>query len=337
MVQSYDEKLAEIEKQIQKRIKPSIVKARTFIDWFGAQRRTPGNVWRIRRALKSHNLVTIPDFEFAFIDSSISFSLSPNITDGSQQNEYSETSKDPTVRIGSLESANKRPISVKPNDMISKAITLMITYDYSQLPVMTSEREVKGIISWTCLGTQLGLKKECKTVQDCMMPAKEINYDTYVFSAVDDIIANQYVLVRNSENIISGIVTTSDLSLQFRLLGEPFLLLGEIENYVRRILGDKFTIDDLKAACISNDTERKIEDIADLTLGEYLRLIENPQNWVKLCINVDREIFIEKLDEIRKIRNDVMHFNPEGIAEQDVEKLRDFVRLMQSLAKIGVI
>lgn len=87
----------------------------------------------------------------------------------------------------------------------------MIAHDYSQLPIMTSEREVKGIISWSSLGSQLALGKQCKYVRECMVPHKEISSDTYIFSAIEDIIANQYVLIRNTENVISGIVTTTDL------------------------------------------------------------------------------------------------------------------------------
>ncbi|MFH1484167.1 MAG: CBS domain-containing protein, partial [Chloroflexota bacterium] len=254
-----------------------------------------------------------------------------------QQEVVPDVYSDPTYRIGKLASANKRPVSVKPDDLIATAVTLMIAHDYSQLPVMTSDREVRGIITWSSLGSQLALGRECKYVRECMVKHKEIGYDTYIFAAVDDIIANQYALIRNSENMICGIVTTSDLSLQFRQLGEPFLLLGEIENYIRRMVQAKFTKEELTSVRDPSDTERDIQSVADLTLGEYLRLIQNPDNWPKLGISVDRELFIGKLDEARRIRNDVMHFDPDGISDQDLAKLRDFVRLMQGLARVGAI
>lgn len=334
----YKEKLGEISKQIKEGIKPQSVTARTFIGWFGAQRRTYWNVKFIRNCLKEYQLATAPDFEYAYIDSHISFVVAPKKKSGLVQEEVvPDVYRDPTYRIGKLASANRQPVSVKPDDLIAKAVTLMIAHDYSQLPVMTSEREVKGIVSWSSLGGQLALGKECKYVRDCLVPHKEISSDTYIFAAVDDIIANQYVLIRNSENVIYGIVTTSDLSLQFRQLGEPFLLLGEIENYIRRMIQDKYTRDELKAACDPSEKEREIQSVSDLTLGEYLRLIENPDNWKKLDVSIDRELFIRKLDEIRRIRNDVMHFDPDGIADEDIARLRDFVRLMQSLARAGAI
>lgn len=338
----YEDNLNQIARQLKEGgIKPQPVTARAFIGWFGARRRSVGNVDFIRSQLKRYQIATEPDFEYAYIDSSIGFVIAPKkkaAKDSGDKDELiTDVRNDPTYRVGKLSSANNPPTSVKPDDSVSTAVTLMIAHDYSQLPVMTSEREVKGMITWTSLGSQMALGRECTHVRHCMVPHKEISYDTYIFTAVDDIITYQYVLVRNSEHLISGIVTTSDLSQQFRQLGEPFLLLGEIENYIRRMILDKYTLDELRAACDSSESDRKIDSVSDLTLGEYLRLIENPNNWEKLAISIDRGVFINKLDETRRIRNDVMHFDPDGIADEDIDKLRDFVRIMQNLARVGAI
>ena len=336
MTLEYESRLDEVTKQIKDGIKPQPVTARTFIGWFGAKRRTSWQVGFIRSKLKKFQLTTSPDFEHTYIDSLVALVSATNAQ--GEEEIVTDVQMDPTYRIGKLASANHPPISVKPDDEIATAVTLMITNDYSQLPVMTSNREVKGMITWTSLGTRLALGKECKYVRDCMVPHKETSSDAYIFSTVNDIIANQYVLIRNSENIIAGIVTTSDLGLQFRQLGEPFLLLGEIENYIRRMLLDKFTIDELNEVADSADSERKIESVSNLTLGEYIRLIENPKHWEKLEISaVDRKVFIKELEQIREIRNDVMHFDPDGIAEEDLYKLRSFVNLLQTLAQVGII
>lgn len=333
-----DEKLKEISEQLKEGIKPPYVTARDFIWWFAAQRRSSWNVEYIRSLLKKYKLITIPDFEYVYIDSKITFKRAPQKSAQPESSELVQDIKDdPTYRIGKLASANNLPVSVKPDDKVITASTLMITNDYSQLPVMTSDREVKGIITWKSIASNLALGTECEYVRDCMEPHKELSYDAYIFSAIEDIISNEYVLIRGSDNIICGIVTTSDLSQQFRLLGEPYLLLGEIENYIRRMLHDKYTIKQLQAACLPTEKERKIQRISDLTLGEYIRLVENPDNWKKLAINIDREIFIEKLNKIRNIRNDVMHFDPDGMSDEDLSKLREFVRLLQSLAKYGAI
>jgi len=339
---AYEDNLNQIAKQLKKGgVRPQRVTARMFIGWFDAQRRSIGNVDFIRSQLKKHQIVTEPDFEHVYIDSTIGFALAvakkaPDDS-GDEENLIMDVVNDPTYRVGKLASANSLPVSVRPDDPISIAVTLMMAHDYSQLPVMVSERDVKGMITWTSLGGRLALGRDCKHVRDCMVKHRELSYDTYIFTAIDDVIKHEYVLIRDSEQKISGIVTTSDLSEQFRQLGEPFLLLGEIENYIRRMVLDKYTLDELRHACDPADSERTIESVSDLTLGEYLRLVENSSNWQKLAIAIDRGVFVRKLDEIRRIRNDIMHFDPDGIADQDIRRLREFVKIMQNLAGMGVI
>jgi predicted transcriptional regulator len=63
--------------------------------------------------------------------------------------------EDPTYRIGRLEAAKRRPVSVAPDASVERAVTIMLSKDFSQLPVMTSERCVKGVISWSTIGHRL--------------------------------------------------------------------------------------------------------------------------------------------------------------------------------------
>ncbi len=74
-----------------------------------------------------------------------------------------------------------------------------------------------------------------------------------------------------------------------------------------------------------------------MTLGEYLRLLENTERWNRLGLPIDRVQFCKQLDDVRQIRNNVMHFDPDELRPEDIDKLRRFVRLMQELAKVGVI
>ena len=170
-----EEKLSEINKQIKEGIKPQPVIAREFIGWFGAQRRSSWNVEYIRLNLKKYQLSTEPDFEYAYIDGNIEIIRSPQKKGTVKEELSSDVTKDPTYRIGKLASANKPLVSVKPDDPINTATSLMILYDFSQLPVMTSDRDAKGIINWNSIGSQLSLGKECKYVRDCMIPHKEIS------------------------------------------------------------------------------------------------------------------------------------------------------------------
>jgi CBS domain-containing protein len=43
------------------------------------------------------------------------------------------------ITIGRLRSANRPPVSVKPQQKLSEAVTIMLANDFSQLPVMGTE------------------------------------------------------------------------------------------------------------------------------------------------------------------------------------------------------
>jgi len=131
--------------------------------------------------------------------------------------------------------------------------------------------------------------KNCSVTREVMERHQEIRSDASLVSAIGIIAEHQYVLVRGHDQKISGIVTASDLSLQFQQMAEPFLLLGEIENHLRLVISQKFTPTELKSAKDPADTKRIVTSSADLTYGEYKRLLENPERWDKLNITVDRK------------------------------------------------
>jgi hypothetical protein len=55
------------------------------------------------------------------------------------------------------------------------------------------------------------------------------------------------------------------------------LLLGEIEQHVRKLIEGKFALSELQEAKDPADAQRTVERVADLTLGEYIRLLEVPE------------------------------------------------------------
>jgi len=247
---------------------------------------------------------------------------------------------DPTYRIKKLEAANMEANgrtleTVTPNCTIQTAVTKMLAGDFSQLPVMNG-KTVRGVISWKSLGYRLSLNVNCKEVQEAMDDAAIVSTETSIFEAIHQIVDKDYVLVQAKDKTITGIVTTSDLSVQFRTLAEPFLILGEIENHLRDFINARFKRSDIQDAKDPSDVKREIKDASDITFGEYIRLLENEAMWDKLHVPLDRKIFTDKLKALRDIRNDVMHFDPEGIKEQDIEALRSFVKFLQELRRVGV-
>jgi len=331
------------------------VTVRNLLAEFGFSRRGSNQAAILKHALKKQKLTTQPDFLEPYIDERVEFRLvpskqppaesqipdSPSAPAEVQIPESVPGGNDPTYRINKLEAANleaarKTLVTVSPSTSIEVAVTEMLTHDFSQLPVMNGNT-VKGIISWRSLGKRLALGRQCTTVQDAMDDAVVVGSETSIFQAINDIVQYDYVLVQREDKKISGIVTTSDLSVQFRILSEPFLILAEIENHLRELIDLKFEVADLQAAKDDNDQVRQVRGASDLTFGEYLRLLEGEANWAKLKIRLDRKVFVKKLDAVRIIRNDVMHFDPEGINEKDLDTLRAFVKFLQVLRQIGPV
>lgn len=325
---------------LQKGEKPR-ASVRELLKWFGAERRGFNVVRRVRAALDQVNLITWPDFEGEYIDQEVFFMNKqsfqppppplPSAEVPASTPPVAAVPVDPTHRLGRLKAANRRPVSVTPNDTLEVAITMMLTHDFSQLPVMQSERSVKGMISWKSIGSRLALGGSCTTVVDCLDPHFELRDDASLFDAIGLIAKHDCILVRDRENRITGLVTGADITEQFHRLAEPFLLLGEIENRIRALIFPHFTRDDLAAAKDPVDGGRLVEDVTDLGFGEYVRLLENAERWKKLNLKIDRVKFIEQLSRIRRIRNDVMHFDPDGITDDALEDLRRFSRFLEQL------
>lgn len=349
------EKLLEIKEKLDRKEKIDPISVRTLLSWFwSSQRRGWFVVMTIRHALAELELETVPDFNVVYIDSLIEIKkISPISKKDAARLEEEKSDKkpeniadksidetlnidDPTYRLSRLEAANKDLIFVKPDSELCEAITLMMTYDYSQLPVMQQQRrDLKGVISWRSIGQKLSVGQRSTKVRDLMEPNFQlISSETSLFKALPVIIEHDYVLVRNKSNEICGIITASDLSLQFKQLTEPFLLVAEIENHIRQIL-IKLGKEDLEKGKDERDTERVIETVADLTFGEYLRLFQNPETWAKLFLTIDRKTFCDYLEKIREIRNNIMHFDPDGLEAESIEVLRNFVRLLQTLRNLN--
>lgn len=340
-------KLKELSERVKNEPGPHKETVRTLLSWFKRERRGSLTCAWIRTALKTVGLETKPDFEVPYLDSEISFkTTTPDI--GSRPTTALVCCDDelivvditdPVPRIDTLKAANHKPLSVKREDCIEKAITYMLLHDYSQLPVMQSDRTVQGYISWKTIGcSRIAEGSEPEKVQECMDENVEVlRYDATLFDAMQRVLENEFILVRKADNLIQGPVTLHDISAQFRDLSESFLLLGTIENNLRLLLNGKFTKAEFEK-CIdpSDSSGREINNLTYLSFGEYIRLIENDERWKKLQVNLDRATVVKRLHEVRGIRNDVMHFRPDGIGEEELLHLRETAIFLRNLNEAKV-
>lgn len=297
------------------------VTVREFLSWFDAKRRGISIVARIREELESLQLSTVPDIDEQWIDGLIAFHLSGvaeaashtaagsiGVTEGVASQapdvEHLESKwerREAGYRLSRFQAANKPVVSINPEASLEQAVTTMMLNDFSQLPVMVGERDVKGVVTWSSIAMRSVLGKADGRLVDHMIKPVVLDGDASIFDAIQQIVQHDFVLVRDRERRIVGIVTAADLSLQFRALSEPFLLLSEVETHVRNMIGHAFTIPELTAARDPGSTH-VVHSVADLTFGEYVFLLRDPANWNRLDIKIDRGAFCEQLDRVRGIQ-----------------------------------
>lgn len=315
---------------------------REFLGKFCYSRRGSEIVSAISNALDERNLRTMPDFNAVWIDSDISIVPIESKQDpeeplddssAKQEDGDSRNAPDPTARIGSIKAA-KPPVSVNPNATLKCATTIMLLNDYSQLPVIQGEYRVKGVISWESIGVRTSLNRKREFVHECMDTEPQmIDANAPLLEAVRIIEHNGYVLVKEN-NKVTGIVTASDIAQKFEQLSTPFLLVGEIEGQLRHLI-EEFPVEVLKKASRNPEDAKSIEGPADLSFGDYVQLLGKPENWDRLGLSgIDRKEFVGRLDEVRKIRNDVMHFSVDDLPPDDIRKLESFAGFFRNLADI---
>ena len=152
-----------------------------------------------------------------------------------------------------------------------------------------------------------------------------------LFEAARLIYETDYVLIEDEVGSICGILTSSDLSLTFSDRSEPFLRLEQIEKHIRNRVKKRLSSDDIKASL--KRQFKSDSDVSDLTFGDYVQILRRPENWKKLGWCLKQEIFVKELDEIRLIRNRVMHFDSNGISSADLKKLQGFETFMREIQK----
>jgi predicted transcriptional regulator len=311
---------------IQKSEKEYKITPRMLVNAFGFEKRTSGNRAIVSRFLEDQLIETSPDYTNAWIDGEIILRH--------KKKAKSKRTTDPIQRIKMIPAANREPISVKKEASLAEATTLMRLHSYSQIPVLSGQRSIYGYVSWETIGNGVanGVSSD-KVLSYTSTDISILPYETPLLEAIKIVIAKEFAVVQKEDKTISGIVTLADVSQQFLSIAEPFLLLEEIENHLRQILDGKLLVEEVIKYCNPDDTSRKIDHIDDLTFGEYVRIFENNCLWIKINLNVEKSHFVKQLDKVRAIRNDIMHFEPEGITEAQLTDLTNMSKFMISLCQ----
>ncbi|WP_131765799.1 CBS domain-containing protein [Candidatus Protofrankia californiensis] len=317
------------------------ISIRDLLGKWGAKRRGVAIVEKISGDLDEKGLITDPPFTDGWIDTEVRLIPTNTIetedsTVGKSQEkvavqplgERQQNLREVALRVRSLRSSSGKICSVPPDADIQTAQSLMMQGDYSQLAVTSGKRDLRGAVSLESIA-QAQMVRDVKHATDACVPAQVVELDDDLLALIPRIIEAGFVFVRDLDKSISGIVTTADLSAEFATLATPFFLVGEIERRLRRAIDLHFSPEELKLIRNEADGTRTVQSADDLTVGEYVRLLGNPANWERLSWKADRKIFIETLEEFRNVRNEIMHFSPDPIEEDRIDRLRYLIRWLR--------
>src|SRR6266540_1717414 len=195
---------------------PVRLSVRELLAKWSAKRRGYWIVERIRTDLEDFSLTTYPDFNEVWIDSDVEIVAllqHPTPDESVAIQETSTTSPIPReiyLRVNSLASANSGLVAVSPQDTVQTAQSLMMRYVYSQLPVLSSERDLRGAVSWESIAQARIRNSEC-SLADATGTAELVRDDDDLLAQIPRIVSSGFVFVQARDKRVVGVVTTADL------------------------------------------------------------------------------------------------------------------------------
>lgn len=303
---------------------PREVTVRELIAHWGAKGRGSAFVAKVREDLQRSGLSVEPDFRKVPLDSPVK--VVQRTGDGSSEPSTEEI-PDFGLTLGTLPSAAAGVERVTLDATLAQAQTLMLLNDYSQLAVMSGERSLRGAVTWQSIAEAL-MQRPDASVADAMVPVQPVRYDDDLLRLVPAIVERNFVFVQDETGLVTGIVTTANLSELFAERSQPFLLIGEIDQRLRDLLRRHFSLDEIRGVC-GRDGQRPLSSFDDLTVGDYEQVLGSPTCWAKLEWPLDRRTVLARLTEVRETRNDVMHFNPDPIDSDRLQALVGLVELLR--------
>lgn len=317
------EKLAE---EIRTDKQPREITPRQLFNAFNFERRTIRNCYWVDKFLNDNSLVANPHYNDVWIDDKIFLEHKPLAK--------TNIPVDPIRRINALDSANTIPIYVNNDAPLLEATTIMQSKDFSQLPVINGNvRNLVGYISWESISKHKINGVNSEMVKDYVVTEMAtLSPDTPLIQAVETVKKHGFAVILAKDKSLYGMVTVSDVTEQFIEETAPFVLLSELEGHLRNLLRDKILVEDLEKLCVK-EGGREITSIDGMSFGDYIAVFGNEKQWKKLGIAADRKTFIEELENMRTLRNDVMHFRLAALDEGKMEFLKSFVEYMRMLVR----
>lgn len=236
------------------------------------------------------------------------------------------------MTLGNLMRPWRTLVSVKPTATIEEAMTKMLVNDFSQLPVLKTKHTLVGAVTWQSIA-RARLKDPTAPLSAAIVPVTMLPYSHDLNEVLPRLRSEDFVVVTNNHNEITGIVTTTDVVGLYQERTLPFLLIGELDQELRQIMM-MFDLDKVRTIC-AQQGRPELTSHDDMTMGQYRRVLDHPDCWTELGWPLDRRTFVDRIDELRRLRNDITHFNPDGVPEDAVDKLAIMLDVIRAFGPTG--
>ena len=239
------------------------------------------------------------------------------------------------------------PVCVTKDEPVSKALSLMIEHDFSQLPVISKQTNLanveidapEGMITYE--GILRGVRNfkariEDLKVRDVMVSAPVYSADDDLFDILDLMKDTNAVLVTEDiyglGSALVGIVTSYDTAEYFRKRTEDLMRVEDIELMIKEFIKSAYMDENgelnlsslnavagrITAYVNKNGEVQKEKTFDELTLSEYITFLLLQETWLffEPIFGVKRNFINELLNGVREIRNALAHFRGDISAEQ---------------------
>jgi CBS domain-containing protein len=307
-------------------VAPVELTVRDLLATWDVKIRNFNTVPRITADLATAGLTCEPSFDDVGMGETVRVSAKTAAADEDENGDELELAlPHAALLIRDIPSATSEVVSIPPDATLAQAHTVMMDHGYSQLPVITEAGILVGAVSWERIG-HIRVGSPGAGLADIIDPHPYVvKVDDDLLKTIPTIYEAGFVLVGDHGGEICGIVTTADLTEQFRLLAEPFFLVGEIEKRLRRCIEKAFTAEDFQ--CLG----RNITSVHRMTFGHYVRFLRAEGIWPQLSWQINCDLFTERLDQIREVRNEIMHFRPDPLTPKQRERLQLFTSWLRHL------
>ncbi|MCC9310820.1 hypothetical protein LN042_27750 [Kitasatospora sp. RB6PN24] len=192
-------------------------------------------------------------------------------------------------------------------------------------------RNLQGAVTWESIALARYADVTAPFSQ-AIVKAHDVSYADHLLDVLPRLEQFGFLLVRDQTKQFAGIITIADVAAEYGATARPFLLIGALDQLLRRVISEELDLAEVVALC-DPDGRRRLASFEQLSFGDYQQVLSNQKQWDRLGWPLDRKSFVDRLNELREVRNELMHFNDKDKAgDAAIPMLRNMIELLGQYA-----